>query len=112
MAEEERQWTDENINAAASSLEHFPTINCDEALNQPILFSNWTSKNYVPEALREYTKAHLHVFYEEELDIPLVLFNDVLNHILHMDRVFHQVQGHLLLIGISGSGKVFLSLSS
>jgi dynein heavy chain 1, cytosolic len=107
VTEEERHWTDENIDMAA--LEHFPTINRDEALSRPILFSNWTSKNYIPvdrETLREYTKARLRVFYEEELDVPLVLFNDVLDHVLRIDRVFRQVQGHLLLIGVSGSGKV------
>jgi dynein heavy chain 1 len=107
VAEEERLWTDENIDATAMS--HFPTINKDEALARPILFSNWTSKNYIPvdrEVLREYTKQRLRVFYEEELDVPLVLFNDVLDHVLRIDRVFRQVQGHLLLIGVSGSGKV------
>ncbi|KAI0271628.1 dynein heavy chain protein 1 [Gloeopeniophorella convolvens] len=81
VAEEERQWTDENIDGTA--LTHFPTINRDEALVRPILFSNWTSKNYIPvdrEVLREYTKQRLRVFYEEELDVPLVLFNDVLDH--------------------------------
>ena len=106
VTEEERKWTDENIDAVA--LAHFPTINRDEALARPILYSNWLSKNYVPvdrEQLREYTKARLRVFYEEELDVPLVLFNDVLDHVLRIDRVFRQVQGHLLLIGISGSGK-------
>jgi dynein heavy chain 1 len=107
VAEEERHWTDENIDATAMT--HFPTINKDEALTRPILFSNWTSKNYIPvdrEVLREYTKQRLRVFYEEELDVPLVLFNDVLDHVLRIDRVFRQVQGHLLLIGVSGSGKV------
>jgi dynein heavy chain 1 len=107
VTEEERQWTDENIDRAAS--EHFPTINRDEALSRPILFSNWSSKHYVPvdrEVLREHTKARLRVFHEEELDVPLVLFNDVLDHVLRIDRVFRQVQGHLLLIGVSGSGKV------
>jgi dynein heavy chain 1, cytosolic len=107
VTEEERQWTDENIDRAA--LEHFPTVNRDEALSRPILFSNWTSKYYVPvdrEVLREHTKARLRVFHEEELDVPLVLFNDVLDHVLRIDRVFRQVQGHLLLIGVSGSGKV------
>ncbi|KAI9513146.1 dynein heavy chain protein 1 [Russula earlei] len=110
VAEEERQWTDENIDATA--MNHFPTINKDEALARPILFSNWTSKNYIPvdrEVLREYTKQRLRVFYEEELDVPLVLFNDVLDHVLRIDRVFRQVQGHLLLIGVSGSGKTTLS---
>ncbi|RDB29164.1 Cytoplasmic dynein 1 heavy chain 1 [Hypsizygus marmoreus] len=110
VTEDEKTWTDENIDGAA--LEHFPTINRDEALNRPILFSNWTSKNYIPvdrETLREYTKARLRVFYEEELDVPLVLFNDVLDHVLRIDRVFRQIQGHLLLIGVSGSGKTTLS---
>ncbi|KAH9043831.1 dynein heavy chain protein 1 [Lactarius pseudohatsudake] len=110
VAEEERLWTDENIDATAMT--HFPTINKDEALVRPILFSNWTSKNYIPvgrEVLREYTKQRLRVFYEEELDVPLVLFNDVLDHVLRIDRVFRQVQGHLLLIGVSGSGKTTLS---
>ena len=50
------------------------------------------------------SKAQLHVFYEE-LDVPLVLFNDVLDHVLRIDCVFRQVQGHLLLISVSGSGK-------
>jgi dynein heavy chain 1 len=107
VTEEERNWTDDHIDVAA--MEHFPTINREEALGRPILYSNWTSKNYIPvdrETLQEYTKARLRVFYEEELDVPLVLFNDVLDHVLRIDRVFRQIQGHLLLIGVSGSGKV------
>jgi dynein heavy chain 1 len=107
VTEEERAWTDEQIDSIA--LSHFPTINRDEALNRPILFSNWTSKNYIPverESLREYIKARLRIFHEEELDVQLVLFNDVLDHVLRIDRVFRQIQGHLLLIGVSGSGKV------
>ncbi|GEM09361.1 cytoplasmic dynein heavy chain 1 [Rhodotorula toruloides] len=103
---EERKWTDDKIDEIAHA--HFPTINRDEALARPILYSNWLSKHYVPvdrEELREYTKARLRVFYEEELDVPLVLFNDVLDHVLRIDRVFRQVQGHLLLIGVSGGGK-------
>ena len=49
------------------------------------------------------------VFYEEELDVPLVLFNEVLDHVLRIDRIFRQPQGHLLLIGVSGAGKTTLS---
>ncbi|KAL1922601.1 uncharacterized protein VTP21DRAFT_10140 [Calcarisporiella thermophila] len=110
VTEEERRWTDENIDAVA--LKHFPNIDKEEALGRPILFSNWLSKYYIPvdrEKLREYVKARLKVFYEEELDVPLVLFNDVLDHVLRIDRVFRQMQGHLLLIGVSGSGKTTLS---
>ncbi|KAJ2138918.1 dynein heavy chain, partial [Coemansia sp. RSA 788] len=105
-----RQWTDEAIDAAAQV--HFPTANLGEALERPILFSTWLTRNYVPvsrEELREYTKARLRVFYEEELDVPLVLFNDVLDHVLRIDRVFRQPQGHALLIGVSGAGKTTLA---
>ena len=39
----------------------------------------------------------------------MVLFEQVLDHVLRIDRVFCQPQGHLLLIGISGAGKSTLS---
>ena len=32
------------------------------------------------------------VFYEEELDVPLVLFDEVLDHVLRIDRIFKQPQ--------------------
>ena len=108
--DDERVWTNENIDDIA--LRHFPNINREEAIQRPILYSNWMDKNYVPvdrEELRHYVKARLKVFYEEELDVPLVLFNEVLDHVLRIDRIFRQPQGHLLLIGISGSGKTTLS---
>lgn len=108
--DEERHWTEAKIDEIA--LKHFPNIDRQEALKRPILFSNWLSKDYVPvdrEELRDYVKARLRVFYEEELDVPLVLFNSVLDHVLRIDRIFRQPQGHLLLIGTSGSGKTTLS---
>jgi dynein heavy chain 1 len=74
--------------------------------------SNWLTKEYTcveRNELREFVKARLKVFYEEELDVPLVLFNEVLDHILRIDRVFRQPQGHALLIGVSGGGKTVLS---
>ncbi|CAJ2513502.1 Uu.00g016210.m01.CDS01 [Anthostomella pinea] len=110
VAEDERQWTDEAVHKIA--LEFFPTIDETKALGGPILFSNWLSKNYVPvdrEQLRDFVKARLKTFCEEEVDVPLILFNDVLEHVLRIDRVFRQPQGHLILIGVSGGGKTTLS---
>lgn len=110
VSDEERVWTDENINTVAHK--HFANMDSDKALRRPILYSNWLRKDYLPvdqEELREYVKARLKVFYEEELDVPLVLFNEVLDHVLRIDRIFRQPQGHLLLIGVSGAGKTTLS---
>lgn len=110
VAEDERKWTDDTVRRIA--LEHFPNIDDVTALRGPILYSNWLSKNYVPverEQLRDFVKARLRTFCEEEVDTPIILFNDVLEHVLRIDRVFRQPQGHLILIGVSGSGKTTLS---
>ncbi|KAL8837946.1 MAG: hypothetical protein Q9170_002318 [Blastenia crenularia] len=107
---DEREWTQASVDRIA--LEHFPNIDHLAALQGPILYSNWLSKNYIPverEHLREFVKARLKTFCEEEVDVPLILFNDVLEHVLRIDRVFRQPQGHLILIGVSGSGKTTLS---
>ena len=65
------------------------------ALARPVLYSNWLTKDYLPvnqEELRDYVQARLKVFYEEELDVPLVLFDEVLDHVLRIDRIFKQSQ--------------------
>lgn len=91
---------------------YFYEVDLDECLQESIVFSNFLSRNY--ESVKKEDVAHfiqdkLQVFYEEESDKPLVLFNMTLDHILRIDRVFRQIQGHMLLIGISGSGKSTLT---
>ena len=110
VEDSEREWVDAKIDEVAKT--HFVSMNAEEALQRPVLYSNWLTKDYRSvdmDELREYVKARLKVFYEEELDVPLVLFNEVLFHILRIDRVFKQPQGHALLIGVSGGGKTVLS---
>jgi dynein heavy chain 1, cytosolic len=105
----ERRWTSENIDAVAKK--HFPGAEHSSALLRPILYSNWLSKDYIPvdrSQLRDYVTARLKIFHEEELDVPLVLFDEVLDHALRIDRIFRQPQGHVLLIGVSGAGKTTL----
>lgn len=48
-----------------------------------------------PETLRAHIRAKLHVFYEEELDVKLVIFDEVMEHILRIDRVLRQPLGIL-----------------
>lgn len=109
VTDEEKQWTDKLMDELVAK--HFPNAS-PAATQRPILFCNWLSKEYASVAmpeLRDHVKAKLKVFYEEELDVQLVLFNEVLEHILRIDRIFRQPQGHALLIGVSGGGKTVLS---
>ncbi|PIO54321.1 hypothetical protein TELCIR_24319, partial [Teladorsagia circumcincta] len=86
--------------------------NIKESLRRPLLYSCWLSKHYVPvtrDELKDYVTARLKGFYEEELDVQLVLFDQMLDHVLRIDRIYRQPQGHLLLIGTAGAGKTTLS---
>ncbi|CAK4126621.1 unnamed protein product [Aphanomyces euteiches] len=107
---EERDWCLKNSKQIIRN--HFPMAASALETTQPILFSTWLSKNYVQattEELRKHIEARLKVFYEEELNVPLVVFDSVIDHVLRIDRVLRQPLGHLLLVGESGTGKTVLS---
>ncbi|KAK6049005.1 ATPase family protein [Cooperia oncophora] len=111
VTEEERIWTDELVDSTAEK--YFGgACNIKESLRRPLLYSCWLSKHYVPvtrDELKDYVTARLKGFYEEELDVQLVLFDQMLDHVLRIDRIYRQPQGHLLLIGTAGAGKTTLS---
>ena len=46
VTDEERAWTNENIDSVA--LKHFPNVTKQAALQRPILYSCWLSKDYMP----------------------------------------------------------------
>lgn len=84
----EKDWCNETIDSVAK--QWFPSINHAKALERPIFYTNYLNKNYVSvgqDELKEYIEARLKQFYEEELNVPLVVFDSVLDHILRIDRV-------------------------
>lgn len=106
---EEKAWCERNLDEVATQC--FPGFS-PQALERPILFSQYLTRNYESvnrEELRQQILSRLKVFYEEELDVPLVVFDSVLDHICRIDRVLRQPLGHLLLVGASGTGKTTLS---
>eukprot|EP01035_Chromulina_nebulosa_P017680 gene17680-23270_t len=111
ITDQEREWCNNQMDIVASN--HFGAfVDINSALQRPILYSNWLTKNYQStkrEHLKEYLMARLKVFYEEELDVPLVIFDDVIEHVLRIDNVLRHPMGHMLLAGESGVGKTVLS---
>ncbi|CAJ1328908.1 unnamed protein product [Effrenium voratum] len=108
--EEEREWSESLLDEAVQR-----EFGCGaDVLERPILFSCYLEEQHryrdePREKLREFVKAKLSIFQEEELDVRLVIFDSVLDHIVRMDRVLRQPLGHLLLVGASGAGKTVLS---
>eukprot|EP00580_Thalassiosira_gravida_P013013 CAMPEP_0201649336 /NCGR_PEP_ID=MMETSP0493-20130528/39238_1 /ASSEMBLY_ACC=CAM_ASM_000838 /TAXON_ID=420259 /ORGANISM="Thalassiosira gravida, Strain GMp14c1" /LENGTH=1668 /DNA_ID=CAMNT_0048125185 /DNA_START=87 /DNA_END=5093 /DNA_ORIENTATION=- len=110
VGEDEVEWCSNKIDEVAKQL--FAAIDHDEVLERPLFYSSWLTKDTKRvnrEELKTFLTARLKVFYEEELDVPLVLFDQVLDHVLRIDRVLRQPMGHLLLVGDSGAGKTVLS---
>jgi dynein heavy chain 1 len=84
---EEKVWCENLIQSIGQ--EHFRGISL-EALQLPILFSNYHNKLYVSvkkEEIRDIITARLKTFYEESLNVPIVVFDAVIDHILRIDRV-------------------------
>ncbi|KAG5186150.1 dynein heavy chain [Tribonema minus] len=117
VTQEERDWCEAAVDAVA--LEHFGNAATQPdgdapsgALARPLLYGSWLSQHYAPVSrpvLRDFLRARLRVFYEEELDVPLVMFDEAVDHVLRIDRVLRQPMGHVLLVGESGVGKTVLS---
>jgi dynein heavy chain 1 len=106
----EKTWCEHMLDQVAA--DNFAGADLHQCLRRPMLYSNWLKKTYQStdrEELRAFVAARLRVFYEEELDIPLVIFDDVLEHVLRIDNVLRHPMGHALLVGESGVGKTVLS---
>lgn len=107
---QEKSWCKDLFWKVASKF--FPHVTLENSLKEPVLFSTWLTSDYRPtdEAeLRSFVRERLRVFSEEELDVDLILFEDLLDHSLRIDRVLRQHQGHMILVGPSTSGKTTLT---
>jgi dynein heavy chain 1, cytosolic len=110
VEEEDRKWCHNMIDDVARKW--FAGVDFDIALKRPLFYTTWLSKEtrkVEREELKEFLAARLRVFYEEMLDVKLVVFDEVLEHILRIDRVLRQPMGHLLLCGDAGVGKTVLT---
>ncbi|KAK1747403.1 dynein heavy chain [Skeletonema marinoi] len=91
---DEIEWCSNKIDEIAR--QHFAAVDHDEVLARPLFYSSWLTKDtrrVNREELKTFLSARLKVFYEEELDVPLVVFDQVLDHVLRIDRVLRQPMG-------------------
>ena len=105
----EKKWCQEKVDEIASQC--FPGLDFT-CLQRPIIYSTYITKSYQScslEELRSYILEKLKMFNEEEFDVQLVVFDEVVDHIVKIDRVLKQPIGHMLLVGASGVGKTTLS---
>ena len=85
VEESEREWCEELVDSVARS--YFAGIDHSNVLARPLFYSTWLSKETKSvgrDELKDFLGARLRVFYEEELDVPLVIFDEVLDHILRV----------------------------
>lgn len=110
VKDEERDWTKTIFKQTIEQF--FPNIDVDNVTREPVLYSNWLTSKYEPVdevELRSFVSERLRVFSDEEIDVNLVLYGDLLDHSLRIDRVLRQPQGHMILVGPCTSGKTTLA---
>lgn len=104
--EDDQKWCKETFWSIGAKC--FPNVGLEVPFKEPVLFSTWLTSDYESveeKELRNFVRERLRIFSEEEMDINLVLFEDLLDHALRIDRVLRQHQGHMILVGPSTSGK-------
>lgn len=106
----EKEWFFNTVVDVAKT--NFPFTNLTKVLCRPILFSDWLNYEYQSVdklSFEKFLEGRFNVFNEEESNVNIVLYEEVLDHILRIDRVLKNAQGHMILVGPSGSGKTTLA---
>lgn len=108
--ESERRVFHELLKNAVSK--HFPNQASGDLEPSSLLFTTWLSLEYKQVERRELTRfvrERMKTFCEEELETDLIIYDDMVDNMLRMDRVLRQVQGHAILVGPGRSGKTTIT---
>ncbi|KAM9219274.1 dynein axonemal heavy chain 10 [Leptosomus discolor] len=92
----------------------------EQAMRDPILFGDFRmalseGEPHIYEDIQDYDAAKaifqeiLEEYNEVNIKMNLVLFDDALEHLIHVHRIIRMDHGHALLIGVGGSGKQSLT---
>uniref|UniRef100_A0A8C3JB17 Dynein axonemal heavy chain 10 n=1 Tax=Calidris pygmaea TaxID=425635 RepID=A0A8C3JB17_9CHAR len=96
------------------------TDDMEHAMRDPIIFGDFRmalneGEPRIYEDIQDYDAAKalfqeiLEEYNEFNIKMNLVLFDDALEHLIHVHRIIRMDRGHALLIGVGGSGKQSLT---
>lgn len=92
--------------------EFFPNQVHYDFASSSLLFSSWLSLDYkevTKQELSTFVQQRFQVFCEEEVETSFIIYDEMLSHLLRIDRVLRQVQGHAMLIGPCRTGKTTMT---
>jgi dynein heavy chain len=88
------------------------TLTEENLFKTPIVFGNFMKKGVekkqrIYEESRDFAKLSKTIFdyMQDETNMNLILFSDVVLHICRVSRCLIMEKGHILLVGLTGSGK-------
>nr|3J67_A Chain A, Dynein motor domain [Strongylocentrotus purpuratus]3J68_A Chain A, Dynein motor domain [Strongylocentrotus purpuratus] len=91
---------------------YLPNQDLGNISSTSLLFSGLLSldfKEVNKTDLVNFIEERFKTFCDEELEVPMVIHESMVDHILRIDRALKQVQGHMMLIGASRTGKTILT---
>ncbi|EJS42865.1 dyn1p [Saccharomyces arboricola H-6] len=92
--------------------EYFPNQKLGNIASTSLFFSGLLSldfKEVNKPDLVNFIEERFKTFCDEELEVRMVIHESMIDHILRIDRALKQVQGHMMLIGASRTGKTTLA---
>ncbi|CAI4046659.1 hypothetical protein SUVZ_11G2640 [Saccharomyces uvarum] len=90
----------------------FPSQNLGNIASTSLLFSGLLSLDFKEVKkidLVNFIEERFKTFCDEELEVSMIIHESMIDHILRIDRALKQVQGHMMLIGASRTGKTTLT---
>lgn len=87
---------------------HFPDHKVQYLEARDLLFSSWISDDYSlveKDEIYDFLKQRLKTFGEEQIGNELFIHEEMVNHLVGIDRILRQSQGHAMLIGPKRTGK-------
>lgn len=110
VKEEEKIWTKSLFKSVLES--GFPQAHLASVFEEPLFYTNWLTLRYESVGSRDlfaFLSERLKVFCDEETEVQLILYEDLIDISLRIDRVLRQPQGHMIIVGPPTSGRSTLA---